>query len=278
MVVNSKFYTFNEPQIYAVALCLITHTMNKILVLFPLLFLALSSTAQTSDNIVNKTSEYKKLDFSSVFVGEKFYSDNRTEKYNRVEPIGYFGSNYQRVFVHFISVIQDQENPLVYFVYGKTKLKDNISVFQGKIIIKEVIEYKRHEFPEFNRGEINGEYVFFEDTKNNGSGKFQGEFTSSWLINQDNKVEYDGMMLAADGFSNNQFEGVWISYNSGKEYICNWGDYRIPNSGNLDNGAGEFFPSKEYLNRGWQTYIDQYGDPSEVKTKRARELEKANWW
>jgi len=252
--------------------------MNKILALLPFLFLAVSSKAQISENTINKTSDYKTFDFSSVFVSDEFYSDNRNEKYNRVEPIGYFGSNYQRIFVHFTSVIQDKENPLEYFVYGKTRLKDNISVFQGKIIIDKIIEYKRHEFPEFNRGEITGEYVFFEDTKNSGSGKFKGNFNSNWLLNQDNKVEYDGMMLAADGFSNNQFEGVWISYNSGKEYTCNWGDYRIPSSGNLDNGAGEFFPSKEYLNRGWQTYIDQYGDPNEAKTKRARELEKTNWW
>lgn len=33
---------------------------------------------------------------------------------------------------------------------------------------------------------------------------------------------------------------------------CNWGDCRIPDSSDLDIGAGEFVPAEEYIDSGWQ--------------------------
>ncbi|WP_148807340.1 hypothetical protein [Campylobacter concisus] len=35
---------------------------------------------------------------------------------------------------------------------------------------------------------------------------------------------------------------------------CAWGHYRIPNSGDLDVGAGEFSPNIKYLNNGWSDF------------------------
>jgi hypothetical protein len=37
---------------------------------------------------------------------------------------------------------------------------------------------------------------------------------------------------------------------------CNWGDFRIPNSGDLDGGAAGFSPWKHKEN-GWQDFGDQ---------------------
>lgn len=62
-------------------------------------------------------------------------------------------------------------------------------------------------------------------------------------------------MLIADGYSNCQYEGTWTSYKTSKTKTCNWGDYRIPNSKDLDNGCGEFIPQEKYAKFGWQNYI-----------------------
>lgn len=252
--------------------------MNKIYLLIVFIIFSFSSFGQSNENLKDVSSELIDSDFSSVFIGEKFKSYNRTDLYDRIEPIGFFGKSYQRFYIHFISVVQNKANPSEYFVYGKTKLKDNISSFQGTIKINKVEEYKRHEFPEFRRGELKGTYTFYEDPKNNGTGKFDGEVTSYWLINDKGDIEYDAMMLSADGYSNNQFNGEWISYSSNNKYICNWGDYRIPDSNELDNGAGEFFPSDEYLEKGWKSYLEQYGDPNIASTIESRRLEKQKWW
>jgi hypothetical protein len=252
--------------------------MNRIILLISLSLLSFVSFGQSNNNIKDSTPKLQELDFSDVFIGDKFKSTNRNDLYDRTEPIGYFGNGYQRIFIHFISVVQNKDNPLEYFVYGKSKLKDNVSSFQGTITISKINEYIRHEYPEFSHGEIKGTYNFYEDPKNNGSGKFEGTFSSNWLLDKDGKIEYDAMMLGADGYSNNQFNGVWISYSSNNEYVCNWGDYRIPNSGDLDVGAGEFFPNETYHSKGWKTYDDQFGDPNDPQTNKARESEKAEWW
>jgi hypothetical protein len=85
----------------------------------------------------------------------------------------------------------------------------------------------------------------------------------------------------ADGFDNNQFQGKWKSYNSGTEYVCNWGDYRIPNSGKLDTGAGGFNANDEYLDRGWRSFelAKGYGiNASDEEVERARKIEEEKWW
>ena len=35
---------------------------------------------------------------------------------------------------------------------------------------------------------------------------------------------------------------------------CAWGHYRIPNSGDLDIGVGEFSPNPKYLSNGWGNF------------------------
>ncbi|WP_343321766.1 hypothetical protein [Sphingobacterium multivorum] len=37
-----------------------------------------------------------------------------------------------------------------------------------------------------------------------------------------------------DGFSNNSFEGSWTNYKTKMAKKCNWGDFSIPESGDLD--------------------------------------------
>jgi hypothetical protein len=43
-------------------------------------------------------------------------------------------------------------------------------------------------------------------------------------------------------------------YGNPKLKICNWGEFRIPFSGDLDIGAGEFSPNPKYFSKGWADY------------------------
>lgn len=46
--------------------------------------------------------------------------------------------------------------------------------------------------------------------------------------------------------------GTWTEYNSNEMKCSNWGERRIPFSGDLDIGAGEFSPNPKYFDKGWE--------------------------
>jgi hypothetical protein len=250
--------------------------MREFTLIASIFFLTSSLTAQVS---TTDFPEIKNYDLSSVFTSDSITIEDGTRKIERPEFLGFFGDNYQRFYIHFISVIQNKDNPLEYFVYGKTKLKSNISDFQGTIRIQNSQTYNQGELPNFKQGYIVANYVFYEDFKQKGTGKFEGTLKSNFLIDGDGVLRYDALMLIADGFSNNEFEGTWSSYRSNSTKICNWGEWRIPNSGPLDNGAGEFAPSSKYSEYGWATYWQAVvGSHKNPKTIEARKVEKEKWW
>ena len=91
---------------------------------------------------------------------------------------------------------------------------------------------------------------------------------------------YDAYMFMTDGYDNCQYEGVWKSYKTSKEKICNWGDYRIPNSGDLDEGCGEFIPQEKYAGFGWKSYILSQAIPynSNYEKNPVYIEENRKWW
>ncbi len=251
--------------------------MKNLLFLLGLSYSVICS-AQDPNNLRDASELLRTSDFSKIFACESFRTDEREQVIDRREPLGYFGDNFQRIFIHFISVVKNNDKPNEYFVHGKSKLKGNICDFQGTINIQEVSEYIEHEIPEFRRGEISGTYSFHEDQKQKGTGKFEGNFRAYWLLNENDEIEYDGILFVADGYTNNEFEGSWISHSSGAAKKCNWGDYRIPDSYDLDGGAAEFYPDEKYHDLGWQTYLDQWNQDSDPKAIEARKIERAEWW
>ena len=100
-------------------------------------------------------------------------------------------------------------------------------------------------------------YEFAEDPAQPHGGTFKGIVTLYWYVNKDGQLKYDDIMEYSDGYSNNQYVGNWTSYVTGKQKVANWGEYRIPFSGDLDYGAGEFGPNPRYKDKGWADY-----DPS----------------
>jgi len=189
--------------------------------------------------------------------------------------LGYIGTNYQKFDIRLISIIKDADNPLVYYVYGKSRVKNNIVDFQGILTLISAKKYKDQYFKDSIMGSTLGKYIFYENPNQNHVGKFEGYFTSNWLLDKKtNTLSYDDIESGADGFCNNEFTGTWTSYGSKKLKTCNWGEFRIPYSDELDIGAGEFGSATKFEKYGWQDYMSdaEYW----LKYKKKKPIEE--WW
>ena len=201
----------------------------------------------------------------------KFWINNPIER-----RYGFIGSNYRRLDIKFLSIIKNPDNPTQYFVFGKSKVAKNICEFQGIIEIKESYYCNSLEYFSGIAGLIGGEYTFYETPDFGHSGKFKGRFVTYWTKSETEKFEY--MELPAiEG--NNQFSGTWIQYGKTNEIITNWGDSRLPNSGDLDVGTSEFGVNTKYQEFGWDSFLKAhfYGCDKETKEK-ARKKEMDKWW
>lgn len=126
-------------------------------------------------------------------------------------------------------------------------------------------------------GIVVGEYHFAENRSQKFSGRFDGVFCSRWFIDRYGDLKYDDLEWdCSDSYCNNQFVGTWKSYDAEIPKTCNWGDSRIPQSGDLDIGTGEFYPNDKYVANGWQKLIDAWEKPD--CDKKARQEEQRKWW
>ena len=227
-------------------------------------------------------TEINKNDISDIWTLSKFKSEYDTTIVERQEPIGFIGDNYQRFYIHFISAIQNPTDKLEYFIYGKTRVKENICSFQGKMVIKEARIYVEGDLPPLKQGFVNGIYEFYEDSKQRGTGKLIGSFSTNFYIDNEGKIRYDAISFIADGFNNNQFTGIWTSYKSNESKKCNWGDYRIPEcewKNGCDMGAAEFSINSKYVKNGWENYALAWNSGSEsAEAIKARQKEEEKWW
>lgn len=206
-----------------------------------------------------------KHDFSGVFT----HTDNSA-------IYGSIGNNYQRIRIKFITVTRDSLAPDIYHVYGKSMVKKNIDGFKGIIKISNIFKLNTTSYGldnvYKNKG-IKGRYIIVADYKFSEykdqlhSGVFKGVCESDFYLDKNNKVHYDDIEFNADGYTNNQFAGEWVSYDGKGIQRCNWGDFRIPGSGDLDNGAGDFSPRDKYLKYGWQSMRE-----------KDKKIENEKWW
>ncbi|MCR8559864.1 hypothetical protein KXD93_19595 [Mucilaginibacter sp. BJC16-A38] len=195
---------------------------------------------------------------------------------------GFIGNTYERIRIKFISVTKSNVLADTYYVYGKSMVKTNIEEFRGSVTISNIRKrkvtsngvddmYKNTGI----KGQfvIVGDYSFSEDKKQRHSGKFKGVFISKFYVDKDGNAKYDDIDSASDSFTNNQFIGEWRSYNERLIQRCNWGDFRIPNSGDLDIGAGDFSPNAKYLKNGWQGLATEM-----AANKDAKKPGEIQWW
>jgi hypothetical protein len=217
--------------------------------------------------------QLEKYDFSKLFT----HTDNSI-------IYGFIGNNYQRIRIKLISVTKDLLLLDTYHVYGKSMVKNNINEFNGTIKLSNIRKLSRllhgceneSEYSGYN-GEfiLLGDYNFQENNKQNHAGIFKGSLRSDFFINKKNRIQYNDIEICSDNYSNNQFVGQWVAYNGNIIKRCNWGDFRIPNSGHFDIGAGDFSPDDKYLKYGWQGVRDLDNGQN---SKKAKIIENVKWW
>lgn len=228
-------------------------------------------------------SKIKNYDLSTILTAESFLaadSKDGKEKIKRAEILGFIGHNYQRFFIHFVSIIKNPTNPYEYLVYGKTKVKEAICSFQGMIIIRQARTYINGDIPTYKQGFATCDVILYEDKKQSSAGSIKGILKSEFMIDSKGQFRYDALSFVADGFSNNQFVGNWTSYETNTKKKCNWGDYRIPECGDLDIGAGEFSVNEKYIKNGWLSYVlENMSLNTEIsKPKVDKKTKNKNWW
>lgn len=118
---------------------------------------------------------------------------------------------------------------------------------------------------------------YLEDKSKPNSGYISGTWKANFVIDDRKRFRYDADPFYSDDFCNNQFSGTWTSYTKPLTKVCNWGDYRIPNSGPLDIGAGEFSVADAYLLNGWENRRLLISQDSLVREK-AKQKELQEWW
>lgn len=162
--------------------------------------LAFGQEIQTSDF----SEEIGEYDISELWLLDQFEIENDTASIERPAPLGYIRDNFQRLHIHFISAIQNPDNRLEYFIYGKSKVKENVCSFQGTITIEETRTYDEGDVPSLKQGFVKGRYTFYENPQQKGTGVLKGKFKTDFYINEKNEIKYDAIAFVADGFKNNQ--------------------------------------------------------------------------
>jgi len=254
----------------------------NIQVRFILLLLTLS-LAQVSRAQIPKAADYlaaiKKVDLSRVWLSVNEPVGEESIESLPPEPLGFIGDHYQRFYIHYTAVVKSNRDLCQYIVHGKTKVKDNMCSFSGTITIVKAGFYTEQADKNYKQGFVECLISFSEDSTQSSSGSFRGKLISRFCVNKKGLVEYDDLLLGADGYFNNQCQAVWTSYETKTRKTVNWGDYRIPAAKALDIGDGEFAVNKAYVAFGWQSYSTAWSeDPDKETTKVAQQKELAHWW
>lgn len=183
------------------------------------------------------------------------FSDIINDK--RCELIGFIGDNYQKIDMSFNKV--EKKSNTKYLVLGCSKVKSVQCPFSGYIEIIDVRELNEYIYgvDDFMKGQVKRQgiciarYNFEENRMQEYSGIFSGILLFRWYIDSDNKLNYDDINDDSDSYSNNQYLGEWNDYSTKKRKKCAWGQYRIPDCGDLDIGVAEFSVNPLYASSGW---------------------------
>lgn len=249
--------------------------MKHIVTTFSLLMVLSGAIAQNSKE-ADYYAQIKNFNLSRLWHADSLHMQGTGYTIAFPEPLGFIGDKYQRFYIHYTSVTRDSKNPYRYIVHGKTRVKDDICPFTGTITILKAALSASDE-PGYKQGDVTCEVDFKEDSKFTESGQIKGRLITSFYINKKGQLLYDTLDTVSDSYCNNQCEAVWTDYVTNKSKKCNWGDFRIPDSGGLDSGAGEFRVSPQYQKNGWQNYAKAFSDNTD-EAKAALKEESRKWW
>lgn len=242
--------------------------MNRIVISLAALLVFVNLNAQIEDKNQDTVSVDTENSYILSYLGYSDISFLWKGELSQNERLGFIGNEFERIQIHFNSIIQNFDNPFEYLVYGKSMVKNNICEFQGSIIIYEV-GFDAEGDDSSGSGFLKGDYLFYEDPSCLHSGIFQGEFYTNFYIDKTETLYYDDLDENDNSYTNNSFIGKWYHYSSELEQVCNWGDRRIPESAALDIGLAKFKPSFKYYNSGWANYS---------KEEEQGDQESAPWW
>jgi len=240
----------------------------------------LATLAQAPPLSADYLASLKAKDLSQLWRADRlaFYGTKGTDVFP--EPLGFIGTSYQRFYLHYTSVRPDPAHPYVYQVRGKTRVKTNVCAFTGTLTVTKARLYKapNAEYPQFREGELTCRVELAEDRRQAGSGIIRGTLTTYFYLDARGQPQYN-TLEPADGFSNNQCVATWTSYTTQQRKPCHWGDFKIPESGDLDFSVSDFEVAAKYVANGWQTYMAALeGQPDTPKTRQARAEERRPWW
>ena len=174
--------------------------------------------------------------------------------------LGFIGANYKRLRITFTSIKKSEENKDVYEVEGfSTVMNKNKRTFKGTFSLQSHYKFTEPTFEEpLKNGDIEGfstfSYQLAEDEKLSATGVFKGEMLVLWSKEANKKPIYPNIFFYTDGERNYQFFGTWTSYTTKKTSVASWGVYRIPCSGDFDEGVGDFIPKPQYWQYGWEEF------------------------
>jgi len=177
--------------------------------------------------------------------------------------LGFIGSKYRRIKIFYNMVQKDTKVPLSYNIKGISVVGTNKCNFSGELNVESIHEAKRMELGVDlmyanagfkSQGILIADYTFKEDRTQNHVGTFSGKMVIWWLIDKSGIIHINDVNNYSDNYKNNQHIGTWTEYGAANSKICNWGVRRIPNSGDLDIGAGEFSVNPKYKNLDWDYY------------------------
>jgi hypothetical protein len=198
----------------------------------------------------NDVARYSRYDFSKAMKPQSDF-------------LGFIEPDYQRLMVFFDSITKSKTDPRTYLVKGATVVKGNRCDFTGTIRLTQVREYLSMHYGVDDdyksqgvrkQGIAIGTFHFAEDPKQKHVGVFVGTMAVYWYLDRAGKIRYDDIEIGADAYRNNQYVSTWTQYGSKSGKAAHWGEYRIPLSGDLDIGDGEFSVNPKYLDNGWRGY------------------------
>lgn len=183
-------------------------------------------------------------DLSEVWVGDNY--------------LGFSGANYQRITF----AIERAEKVALdeYRLRGTVRMSGMQRPMEGTLRIVAVQQREGDDCEEASEEQIYdifGAYtISIYSTYGDSHGTQKGVFYSS-VYELDDMVELNDLGGYCDGWNNNQFRGWVVDEKNKASDKVNFGLGRIPDSGDLDVGVGEFFPDEKYYAYGWAEYTEE---------------------
>jgi hypothetical protein len=185
---------------------------------------------------------------------------------------GVLGLENQRIQIHINKAAK--KNDSTYIIYGKSKVKLNVTSFKGELRIVKSNLYKN--FKNESAGSFIASYLLKEDSTSLHSGKFNGFMECMFYIDgKTNTAKIEKQFNDFGSHWNISFVGVWTDNKTKKSLKCIWGDNTLPFTFDFDCGQYGVKACDKYIKNGWEAY--NYRSEISVHANGDSEL-KDKWW